>query len=78
MDKEGNHLKNNVLRGICHNPAHPVCKQALFAIKRSLLCGVNKASLQSKEGLFEIHNYEFIIHNELGCAVLSSGTLDLL
>ena len=52
MDKEGNHLKNNVLRDICHNPAHPVCKQALFAIKRSLLCGVNKASLQSKEGLF--------------------------
>ena len=52
MSKESNNLKDNVLRDICHNPTHPVCKQALFAIKRSLLCGVNKASLQSKEGFF--------------------------
>ena len=52
MDKEDNHLKNNELQIVWRSSAHPVCKQALFAIKRSLLCGVNKASLQSKEGLF--------------------------
>ena len=55
MDKEGNHLKNNVLRDICHNPAHPVCKQALFAIKRSLLYNQNKPCLQPKEALFANH-----------------------
>ena len=48
MDKEGNHLKNNALHIVWRNSARPVCKQALFAIKRSLLCGVNKPSLQSK------------------------------
>ena len=46
-------MEDNVLHIVWYSPTRPVCKQALFATKRSLLCAVNKASLQSKEGLFE-------------------------